>query len=289
MNNSEISIIIPAYNEAQTIGSVVSRILELYPEVEVIVVDDGSTDDTGVIAKNAGAHVYSHPYNVGNGAAIKSGIRYASGEILVFMDGDLQHNPEDIGELLQYFPDYDMVVGARSSKDQASLGRAVGNKIYNLLASYVTKFQVSDLTSGFRAVKLNVARSFLYLLPNTYSYPTTLTLGVLRSGRSVKYIPIKIHSRKMGKSNISLFRDGVRFFMIITRICTLYSPMRIFLPVSFMLFLSGLINYIYTFITQGRFTNMSALMFVASIIIFMMSLVSEQICQMRFDKSEDEK
>ena len=289
MNNSKISIIIPAYNEAQTIRSIVSRILELYPEFEVLVVNDGSTDDTGVIARDAGAHVYSHPYNVGNGAAIKSGIRYASGEILVFMDGDLQHNPEDIGELLQYLPDYDMVVGARSSRGQASLGRAAGNKIYNLLASYVAKFQVSDLTSGFRAVKSNIARSFLYLLPNTYSYPTTLTLGVLRSGRSVKYIPIKIHSRKMGKSNISIFRDGVRFFMIISRICTLYSPMRIFLPVSFMLFLLGLINYIYTFIYQGRFTNMSALLFVASIIIFMMSLVSEQICQMRFDKSEGEK
>jgi glycosyltransferase involved in cell wall biosynthesis len=289
MNNSKISIIIPAFNEAQAIGSIVSRILELYPEFEVLVVDDGSTDDTGVIARDAGAHVYSHPYNIGNGAAIKSGIRYASGEILVFMDGDLQHNPEDIGELLQYLPDYDMVVGARSSRGQASLGRAAGNKIYNLLASYVAKFQVSDLTSGFRAVKSNIARSFLYLLPNTYSYPTTLTLGVLRSGRSVKYIPIKIHSRKMGKSNISIFRDGVRFFMIISRICTLYSPMRIFLPVSFMLFLLGLINYIYTFISQGRFTNMSALLFVASIIIFMMSLVSEQICQMRFDKSEGEK
>jgi glycosyltransferase involved in cell wall biosynthesis len=289
MNNSKISIIIPAFNEAQAIGSIVSRILELYPEFEVLVVDDGSTDDTGVIARDAGAHVYSHHYNIGNGAAIKSGIRYASGEILVFMDGDLQHNPEDIGELLQYLPDYDMVVGARSSRGQASLGRAVGNKTYNLLASYVAKFQVSDLTSGFRAVKSNIARSFLYLLPNTYSYPTTLTLGVLRSGRSVKYIPIKIHSRKMGKSNISIFKDGVRFFMIISRICTLYSPMRIFLPVSFMLFLLGFINYIYTFISQGRFTNMSALLFVASIIIFMMSLVSEQICQMRFDKSEGEK
>jgi glycosyltransferase involved in cell wall biosynthesis len=286
MSDSKISIIIPAYNEAQTIGSIVSRILELYPEFEVLVVNDGSTDDTGDIAKEAGAYVYSHPYNVGNGAAIKSGIRNASGETLVFMDGDFQHNPEDIGELLQYLPDHDMVVGARSSRDQASLGRAAGNKLYNLLASYVAKFQISDLTSGFRAVKSNIARSFLYLLPNTYSYPTTLTLGVLRSGRSVKYIPVKIHARKMGKSNISFFRDGVRFFMIISRICTLYSPMRIFLPVSFMLFLLGLLNYIYTFITQGRFTNMSALLFVASIIVFMMSLVSEQVCQMRFDKSE---
>lgn len=289
MNNSKISIIIPAYNEAQTIGSLVSRIVELYPEFEVLVVNDGSTDDTGDIARDAGAHVYSHPNNIGNGAAIKSGIRHASGEIFVFMDGDLQHDPEDIGELLQYLPDYDMVVGARSKRDQASLGRAAGNKVYNLLASYVAKFPVSDLTSGFRAVKSNIARSFLYLLPNTYSYPTTLTLCVLRNGRSVKYIPVKIHARKMGKSNISIFRDGVRFFMIITKICTLYSPMRIFLPVSFTLFILGSVNYLFSYFTQGRFTNMSALMFVASIIIFMMSLISEQICQMRFDRSEGEK
>jgi len=286
MNTNQISIIIPAYNEADNIGSLVSKIADLYPDFEVIVINDGSTDDTAALAKDAGAKVYSHPHNIGNGAAVKSGIRIASGHILVFMDGDLQHDPEDIGKMLEYFPDYDMVVGARSARDQTSLGRAFGNMVYNWLASYVAKFYIKDLTSGFRAVKSHIAHDFLYLLPNTYSYPTTLTLSVLRTGRSVKYIPVKTHPRTMGKSNISLFRDGVRFFMIITRICTLYSPMRIFLPVSFTLFLLGFINYIYTLITQGRFTNMSALMFVSSIIIFMMSLISEQICQMRFDRSE---
>jgi hypothetical protein len=200
------------------------------------------------------------------------------------MDGDGQHNPEDIAKLLEHLSEFDMVVGARSISDQASLGRALGNKLYNWFASYVAKFSIRDLTSGFRAVKSDVARNFLYLLPNTYSYPTTLTLGVLRSGMSVKYIPINIRKRSAGKSNIRLVADGVRFFMIIIRICTLYSPMRVFLPVSFMMFLLGVANYIYTYVTHSRFTNMSVFMFVASIIVFMMSLISEQITQMRFER-----
>ena len=287
MDKNNISIIIPVYNEADSIGDLVLQIRSLYPDVEVIVINDGSSDDSAAVAGNAGAVVYSHPYNIGNGAAIKSGIRIACGDILVFIDGDFQHDPEDVGNMLEYFPNYDMVVGARSMGGQASFGRALGNKVYNWLASYVAKFKIQDLTSGFRVVKADIARQFLYLLPNTYSYPTTLKLGVLRNGRSLKYIPIQIQKRKTGKSNISLFRDGVRFFMIIAKICTLYSPMRIFLPVSLMMFLLGFANYIYTFSTSGRFTNMSALLFVTSILIFMMSLISEQICQMRVERSED--
>ncbi len=196
MNKTDISVIIPAYNESGAIGDVIKKIKTLYPDSEVIVINDGSTDDTVSVAKGAGAIVYSHPYNIGNGAAVKSGIRIASGEIFVFMDGDGQHNPEDIGKMLEYFPEYDMVVGARSKGNQVSLFRGFGNRILNYLASYVAKFQVQDLTSGFRAVKAEIAHNLLYLLPNTYSYPTTITLGVLRSGRSLKYIPIDINKRK---------------------------------------------------------------------------------------------
>lgn len=281
----KISVIIPCYNESQTIGRLVNDISNLHPDCEIIVINDGSADDTAVIAEEAGATVYNHPYNIGNGAAIKSGIRRASGDILVFMDADLQHNPEDIKTLLNYFPDYDMVVGARSKKDQTSLGRAVGNKIYNWLASYVAKFKVQDLTSGFRAIKSDIAQQFLYLLPNSYSYPTTLTLAVLRTGRALKYAPIKVKVRKAGKSNIKFYKDGIRFFMIIIKICTLFSPFRIFLPVSFLIFFTGLMYYMYTFFIWGRFTNMSALLFSTSIILFMIGLVSEQICQMRFERS----
>ena len=284
MRAEKVSVIIPVYNEAKSIGDLVSDIILHYPDFDVIVIDDGSTDNTADEAQKAGARVYSHPYNIGNGAAIKSGIRLADGDTLVFLDGDGQHNPEDIEKLLEYVPKFDMVVGARSMGDQASFGRALANKAYNWFASYVAKFTIKDLTSGFRAVKANIAKSFVYLLPNTYSYPATITLGVLRGGMSVKYIPIKMRKRKAGKSNIKLVHDGVRFFMIITRICTLYSPMRVFLPVSFIMFLLGIINYLYTYLTRSRFTNMSVFMFVAAIIIFMMSLISEQICQMRFER-----
>ena len=240
MSHNSVSIIIPAFNEAQVIGDLVSDIRHLYPDFEIIVIDDGSADQTAEVAGEAGALVYRHPYNIGNGAAIKSGIRAASGDILVFMDGDGQHNPADIQKLLDNFPEYDMVVGSRSQNGQASFGRALGNSIYNRFASYVTKFSVKDLTSGFRAVKADIARSFVYLLPNTYSYPTTITLGVLRSGNSVKYIPIRVKKRQNGHSSIKFFQDGIRFFMIITRIATMYSPMRVFLPVSFVMFLLGL-------------------------------------------------
>jgi len=284
MTTSSISIIIPAYNEAECIGPLVGQLQVLYPQAEIIVIDDGSADDTAAIAGRSGAIVFRHPYNIGNGAAVKSGIRVATGEILIFMDADGQHNPADIQRMLSFFPDYDMVVGARSLKGQASFGRAFGNKAFSLLASYVAKFPVQDLTCGFRAVKSDIARSFTYLLPNTYSYPTTITLGVLRSGRAVKYIPIEACQRKKGRSKIKFFQDGIRFFMIIVKICTLYSPMRVFLPVSFLMFLLGLAWYAYTFFAEGRFTNMSALLFTTSITIFMMSLISEQICQMRFER-----
>jgi len=286
MSKSDISIIIPAHNESGTIGDIIKKIKILYPDSEVIVINDGSTDNTVSAAKEAGAIVYSHPYNIGNGAAVKSGIRIASGEIFVFMDADGQHQPEDIGKMLEYFPEYDMVVGARPKGEQVSLFRGFGNRMLNYLASYVAKFRVQDLTSGFRAVKAEIAYNLLYLLPNTYSYPTTITLGVLRSGRSLKYIPIDINKRKDGTSNISLFRDGIRFFMIITKICALYSPFRIFLPISFLIFIVGLSYYIYTYFTSDRFTNMSALLFTTSILVFLMGIISEQISQMRFERSE---
>jgi glycosyltransferase involved in cell wall biosynthesis len=276
----DVSIVIPVYNETNIIGDIVLKIKELYPDYELIVVNDGSTDETARVAHNAGATVYSHPYNIGNGAAVKTGIRVANGKILVFMDGDGQHRPEDIGRMLKLFPGFDMVVGARQWGGQASFDRAVGNKVYNWLATYVTKFSVKDLTSGFRVIKSNIAKSYIYLLPNTYSYPTTITLGVLRDGRSVKYLPIKTQMRTSGKSRIRVLNDGVRFLMIIIRICTLYSPLRVFLPVSFTMFVLGSMRYIYSYITEGRFTNMSALLFISSVIIFMMGLVSEQICQM---------
>jgi glycosyltransferase involved in cell wall biosynthesis len=282
----KISIVIPVLNEGGSIGDLVLEVHELYPMAEILVVDDGSKDDTPARARQAGARVISHPYNIGNGAAVKTGIRNATGDILVFMDGDGQHDPKEIQSLVACLPTYDMAVGARRVSGQASIFRCSGNAFFNWMASYVAKFPIKDLTSGFRAVKAPVAKRFLYLLPNSYSYPTTLTLGLLRTGLSVKFVSITARKRISGKSRIRIVKDGVRFFMIILKICTLYSPMRIFLPASFGLFVLGFARYAYTYITQHLFTNMSALLFISSMIVFMMGLISEQICQMRYDKTE---
>ncbi|MBF0452771.1 MAG: glycosyltransferase family 2 protein [Candidatus Magnetomorum sp.] len=282
----KLSIIIPAYNESDTIESVIHTIQSIYHDAEIIVIDDASSDKTADIAQNAGATVLRHPYNIGNGAAIKTGIRNASGDVIIFMDADGQHLPQDIEKLLERIPEYDMVVGARKNQLQNSWIRSLGNTLYNALATYVTGFPVQDLTSGFRAIKSDIVRNYLYLLPNTYSYPTTLTLSILKSGRRLAYVPIYPNQRTSGKSQINIIKDGIRFLMIILKICTLYSPLRIFLPISTVIFGTGLFWYGYTWFFQGRFTNMSALLFSTSVIVFLMGLISEQICQMRFEKSE---
>jgi len=282
----EVTVLLPAFNEEQSIGNTIHGIKKLHPDFEILVVDDGSTDRTKEEAVKAGAHVWKHPYNIGNGAAVKTGLRYASGEWILMMDADGQHKPEDIARLLEYKNDYDMVVGARSRESKTSWYRDFANFIYNWLATYVTKFKVEDLTSGFRLVKNDRIRKFIYLLPNTFSYPSTITMAYLRSGLSIKYVPIQTLARK-GKSKIKLFQDGVRFFLIIIKIATLFSPFRVFLPVSFTFFLTGLVYYTYTYITQHRFTNMSALLLSSSVIIFMMGLISEQVAQIRYDRVED--
>ena len=281
----EVTILLPAYNEAGVIGETIRAIRALHPDFEILVVDDGSTDNTMREAMEAGANVWPHPYNMGNGAAIKSGLRCARGEWVLMMDADGQHKPEDIARLLEHKDRYDMVVGARTRQSETSAHRDLANWVYNRFASYVAQFKVEDLTSGFRLVRLSVARQFIYLLPNTFSYPSTLTLGYLRSGRTVKYIPIQTKAR-VGKSKIKLLKDGARFFLIITKIASLFSPFRVFLPISLGFFVTGLCYYAYTFLTQGRFTNMSALLFNSSIIIFMIGLVAEQISQMRYDRVE---
>jgi glycosyltransferase involved in cell wall biosynthesis len=283
--NASVTILMPAFNEEPNVGATVKKIKALYPDFEVLVIDDGSTDQTKQEAIKAGAKVFSHPYNIGNGAAIKTGLRQASGDWVVMMDADGQHKPEDIARLLEFKNDYDMVVGARGKGSQTSFHRDLANMIYNNFASYMTKYKIKDLTSGFRLVRLSMARQFIYLLPNTFSYPSTLTMAYLHSGRSILYVPIATKARK-GKSKIKLVNDGVRFFLIIIKIATLFSPLRVFLPISLTFFLTALGYYLYTFLTIHRFTNMSALLFSSSVIIFMMGLVSEQISQIRYNKLE---
>lgn len=277
MNRPLLSIAIPAKNEARSLETLLPRLRALQPNAEILVVDDGSSDDTARLSEACGAKVIRHRYSIGNGAAIKTAARAVAGEIVVFMDADGQHQPEDVGRLLAKLEDgHDMVVGARTRVSQAGIHRALGNAFYNRLASWMIGQSIPDLTSGFRAVRADKFRKFLYLLPNGFSYPTTTTMSFFRAGYSVAYVPIHAPGRN-GKSHINLVRDGIRFLLIIFKVGTLYSPLKLFLPISVMFFFLGLGNYIYTFVHSGRFTNMSALLFITSVLVFLIGLVSEQI------------
>ena len=283
---SKLSIIMPARNEAEALDTLLPAIRSLYPEAELIVVNDGSTDTTGEVAARHGAQVINHPYAMGNGAAIKSGARTATGEILVFMDADGQHRPADMPDLLQKLEQgHDMVVGARTAAMHANPWRMVANLMYNRLASWMTGHSIQDLTSGFRAVKAAKFREYLYLLPNGFSYPTTITMAFFRSGYPVAYVPIQLNERK-GDSHIRLISDGIKFLLIILRVGTLYSPLKIFMPISLLFFVFGMSNYIYTYATEERFTNMSALFFIAAIMVFLVGLVSEQITSLMYQRKD---
>lgn len=280
-----LSIILPAKNEAEGLRLTLPRLREAQPGAELIVVDDGSTDDTAQVAAEYGARVLSSPYSMGNGAAIKRGARAAMGEVLVFMDADGQHDPADISGLLERLGQgYDMVVGARDASGQASAGRSVANQFYNRLASWMTGHRVGDLTSGFRVARADRFREFLHLLPNGFSYPTTSTMAFFRSAYAVDYVPIQVARRVGSNSHIRPIKDGVRFLLIIFRIATLYSPLKLFAPAAVAFFLLGMGYYGYTFTTQGRFTNMSALLFSAAVIIFLIGLVSEQITALTYKR-----
>lgn len=278
-----ISIVIPARNEAAGLRDLLPRLVDLVPDAEIIVVDDGSNDDTPAVCNAWSVGVLQHPYPKGNGAAIKTGARAAKGEVIVFMDADGQHKPEDITELLNKFSEgYDMVVGARQSGSQAGLHRAVANDVFSRFASWMVMQPIADLTSGFRVVHARRFRQFLYLLPNGFSYPTTITMSFFRAGYSVTYVPIHSPRRSSGTSHIHPLRDGVRFLLIIIKIGTLFSPQRLFLPVSAGFFLTGVGYYAYTYLNTGRFTNMSALLFISAIFTFLVGIVSEQVSALHF-------
>ncbi|MCP5169088.1 MAG: glycosyltransferase family 2 protein [Hahellaceae bacterium] len=278
----KISVVIPAKNESAVVGHVICDVRKVLPQAQIIVIDDGSSDDTCAVARNAGAEVVVHTYSKGNGAAIKTGARRATGDIIVFMDADSQHRASDIPRLLERFNEgYDMVVGARSTGSQASYGRLAANTLYNRMASWMVGHRVDDLTSGFRVVRASYFRQFLHLLPNGFSYPTTITMSFFRSGYSVSYVPIEA-AKRVGKSHISLSKDGIRFLLIIFKIGTLYSPLKLFSPISAFFFLTGSAYYLHTYMSVGRFTNMSALLFSTSVIIFLMGLISEQITSLAY-------
>lgn len=281
-----LSIVMPAKNEAVNLQKLLPLLQATLPGAELIVVNDGSTDNTVALCESLGVSVVSHQYSKGNGASIKSGARHASRDTVVFMDGDGQHKPADILRLYAVFcQGYDMVIGARSAATQASVGRLVANTLYNRLSSWMANQTIRDLTSGFRIVNRQKFLKFLYLLPNGFSYPTTITMSFFRAGYSVAYVDIEADKRE-GKSHINLLKDGMRFFLIIFKIGTLYSPLKIFVPIAAGFFGLGVAYYLYTFFNFHTFTNMSAVLFITAVIVFLIGLVSEQVTTLIYKDSE---
>lgn len=281
---STTSVVVPAFNEGPAIATVVAA-LGAEPWHEIIVVDDGSSDDTGAQAAAAGAIVVRHPYNKGNGAAVKSGIRRATGENVLIVDGDGQHRPGDAARLVSRLGEYDLVIGARSSATQATAARRAGNAALNRLASYLTEREIPDLTSGFRAARRACLVEFLHLLPNGFSTPTTTTLAFLKAGYSVAFEPVEAE-RRVGSSKIKFARDGAKFFLILLKIITIFSPLRVFVPVSAVTFAVGALYAIWTIWTQSHVTNSSVLLIMLSVVIFLVGLVSEQISALRFESRQ---
>lgn len=277
-----VSVVIPAFNEADAIGDVVRELAAAAPWREILVIDDGSTDDTAARAAAAGATVVRQPYNKGNGAAVKAGIRAATGDYLLIIDADGQHQPSDALRLTALLGEYDLVVGARSARTQASATRRIGNTALNWLAGYLAERQIPDLTSGFRAARLDYLREFLFLLPNGFSTPTTTTLAFLKAGLSVRFEPVEARQRT-GLSKIRLSSDGVKFLVIILRVITIYSPMRVFLPMAAASFALGLVYGVWNVMVDTRIPNGAVLLIMFAVVIFLVGLVSEQISAQRFD------
>jgi glycosyltransferase involved in cell wall biosynthesis len=281
------SILIPAYGEESSIGSLIESLSDLARWKEIIVVDDGSTDKTAENARAAGAQVVRHPYNKGNGAAVKTAVRAATGEFIVLMDADGQHPPEEIGKLTARLGEYDLVVGARSPKSQASWSRSIGNAALNRFASMVTKFPISDLTSGFRAARRSRFKEFLHLLPNGFSYPTTSTLAFIQAGYNVAFVPIDGKPRKKGStSKMRPWREGLRFLMIVLRVVLVFSPLRIFVPLALLPLVPGLGYAVYTIVDRTDVTDASVLLLTASAVIFLFGLLAEQIATLRIRRDD---
>jgi glycosyltransferase involved in cell wall biosynthesis len=281
-NTASTTIIIPVFNEAPSIHQLVTELRATAPWHEILVVDDGSSDDTSTLAAAAGAHVIRHPYNKGNGAAVKTGLRHASGTFVLIVDGDGQHSPSDAARLVAHLGAYDLVVGARSSRSQSSGARRLGNAVLNRIASYLTRQRIPDLTSGFRAARRACLLEFIHLLPNGFSTPTTTTLAFMKAGYSVRFEPIEA-AQRTGASKIHLGSDGVSFFLILLKVITIFSPLRIFLPVSIAAFVIGAAYGAWTIVTQSHVTNSSVLLILVSVVIFLVGLVSEQISALRFE------
>jgi glycosyltransferase involved in cell wall biosynthesis len=280
-----ISVVIPAFNEGATISAVIQAVREQCPDAEIIVVDDASTDDTVAQAASAAAMVIQRPYNIGNGAGVKTGIRAASGEVILIIDGDGQHNPADIPLLLAHMDRYDMVIGTRDRSSQQNALRWLGNSALNRLGSYLMGMEMRDLTSGFRAMRRAAIREFLHLLPNQFSWPTTSALAFAKAGYHVRFEPITVAKRRSGQSTQKLFSNGVKFGLIILRIVSLFAPLRVYFPIAMAMFAFSLLSFLISFFItdplRWHIPNSTVGLFVGGVIVFMFGLLAEQIANLR--------
>ena len=289
MRSEQLSILIPAFNEAETIGEVIPQLREQYPDAEILVIDDGSTDETAQLAEAATARVVRHPYNKGNGASVKTGLRNATRELVIIFDADGQHDAADIQKIVNQIGAYDLVVGARDENSQTDFGRRMYHHVLNALATYLSGMRVPDATSGFRAARRGDLMQFIHLLPNGFSTPVTTTLAFIKAGYSVQFLPTTMLKRQGGVSKIKPVRDGTRFIIIAFRMSTLFAPMKLFLPVSVALFVIALVYTLIDilFFTQRLYiTNSAVLLFTMTILIFLIGLVAEQIAALRFERVE---
>lgn len=279
-----ISIIIPAYNEEKSIESLIKNVKTLDIDKEIIVVNDGSTDDTEKIIKNiSDIKTILHPYNKGNGAAVKTGILASSNENIIIIDADGQHNPEDVVKLIEELDNYDLVVGARTIDSDTEGIRDLGNYIFKKLGSYLTGIKIPDMTSGFRAFKKQHILRFFNLYPNGFSFPTTSTMCFLTTGLNVKFISIKSKKRAKGSiSKIKPLRDGFKFILIILRIIML-NPLKIFLTAGGFFFFVGILWSFKTILNTGGFSAGGLLFLISGINLIFFGFIFDQIVALRKD------
>jgi len=295
----KISVVLPTYQEKETINTVLDEISRALDRTgwpyEIIVIDDGSTDGTwerlSALSADWPDHlrVLRHPYNKGNGAAVKTGIMAARGEFIACMDSDGQHDPAEMVKLLPYAEEYDLVVGSRIESYQGSWYRKLANRVYSGLASWLAQFPIDDLTSGLRIFRSSVVKKYAALFPHRFSYPTTSTLIFLRAGYNLKYVRVKVRPRQGGVSKINTLQDGRNFVIIILKIIVLYEPLKVFLPVAGLsLGLGALLTAINIWIS-GHFhiTNTAIFLFLFGVLVFLLGLIAEQIAALQVTRRND--
>jgi glycosyltransferase involved in cell wall biosynthesis len=288
----DVSIVIPAYNEGEAIGETLTDLFSVIGEstrrYEVIVIDDGSADDTGAMAESNGARVVRHRKNKGYGAALKTGVLASQAEIVVFYDADNQFDPKDIERIVEEAKDADAVLGARTSKSYAPFSRKGGKKLLSWLANYLSRQKIPDLNCGLRAIHRDVLLGYLHLLPNGFSASTTTTLVLLREGYDVKFVPITVKKR-IGKSTVRPLQDGMDTALLVVRLTTLLDPFRVFGPMSFFFFVFGCVWGL-RYLIHGKGLSIASLfLLVSSVIIFFFGLVADQVASLRRERRYSDK